>query len=63
MPKPATIAQADISRAVRALRGVGITAMRVRLEPGGAVVVEPCQVEGVDDKHIKRLESKRRAAL
>jgi hypothetical protein len=63
MPRPATIAQADINRAVRALRGIGITSMRVRLEPDGAVVVEPCHIEGVDDKHIKRLESKRVAAL
>lgn len=38
MPRPSTIAQADIARTLRAFRGLGIEA-EVRIYPDGMVIV------------------------
>lgn len=45
MPRrPASVTQADIARAIRALRAAGFPVVRVVMRDGG-VIVEPAQTE------------------
>ena len=44
--KPSTFTQAEIARAIRAVRQTGLSVVRVEVAPGGAIVVIPGESTG-----------------
>jgi hypothetical protein len=62
MPRrPAHITQADIARAIRALRQCGIAKVRVVAKPDGSVVIE--EGGAADTSLTPKLEARARIAL
>lgn len=41
MPRAATVRQADLQRAIRALQAAGMGVARIEVRPGGEVVIVP----------------------
>jgi len=51
MPRVPTVRQADLDRAIRALKGAGLGVGRIEVRPGGEVVIVPAPLpKAGDDK-------------